>query len=89
MLGSGGWRSMPVADWCIYSRPGCSLCEQMIEELAAMLGPAAVHAQVIDISGDDRLERKYGARIPVLMADGEFVCAYRLDHGRVQQLLAG
>lgn len=84
-----GRRSTPVPDWRVYSRPGCSLCEQMIEELAAVLGPAAAHAQVIDISGNDSLERKYGARIPVLLADGEFVCAYRLDHGRVQQLLAG
>jgi hypothetical protein len=30
------------------------------------------------------LERRYGERIPVLMADGEFVCAYRLDAGRVR-----
>jgi Glutaredoxin-like domain (DUF836) len=80
---------VPVPDWRIYSRPGCCLCEQMIEELAALLGSGAVDAQVIDISGDRLLERKYGARVPVLLADGEFVCAYRLDHGRVQQLLAG
>jgi hypothetical protein len=80
---------MLVPDWRVYSKPGCCLCEQMIEELAALLGPEAVRAQVIDISGDPTLERKYGARIPVLIADGEFICAYRLDPGRVKQLLAG
>jgi hypothetical protein len=74
--------------WRVYSRPDCCLCEQMIEELAALLGPAAESAEVVDISGDATLERKYGARVPVLMADGEFVCAYRLDRERVQQLLA-
>jgi hypothetical protein len=76
-----------MPQWRVYSRAGCCLCEQMIEELAAMLGPAAAHAELVDISGDTTLERKYGARIPVLMADGEFVCAYRLDRERVAQLL--
>jgi acyl-CoA synthetase (NDP forming) len=76
-----------VPQWRVYSRVGCCLCEQLIEELAAMLGPAAVHAEVVDISADATLERKYGARIPVLLADGEFVCAYRLDRDRVARLL--
>ena len=42
--------------------------------------------QVVDIDGQPELERKYGTRIPVLMADGEFVCAYRLDVERVRAL---
>jgi hypothetical protein len=40
--------------------------------------------QVVDIAGDAELERKFGTRIPVLLADGEFVCAYRLDVERVR-----
>ena len=77
-----------MPEWRIYSRPGCCLCEELIEELIEVLGPAAAHAQIVDISGDAVLERKYGARIPVLMADDEFVCAYRLDRQRVEQLPA-
>lgn len=73
--------------WTIYSREGCSLCEQLMADLAALLGPAAAGVQVVDISGDPELERKYGQRIPVLMADGEFVCAYRLDEERVRAYL--
>jgi hypothetical protein len=41
----------------------------------------------VDISGDAQLERKYGSRIPVLMADDELVCAYRLDRQRLQYWL--
>ena len=43
--------------------------------------------RVIDIGEDPALERKYGERIPVLTADGEFVCAYRLDRRRGREAL--
>ncbi len=74
--------------WTVYSREGCSLCEQLMIELAELLGPAAATVSVIDIGGDAELERKYGRRIPVLLADGEFVCAYRLDLERVRAHLS-
>jgi len=77
-----------MPQWTVYSRAGCSLCEHMLEELAELLGPqAAAAVQVVDIEGDPELERKYGTRIPVLLADGEFVCAYRLDAERVRAYL--
>jgi glutaredoxin len=77
-----------MPQWTVYSRTGCSLCEHMLEELAELLGPQAGAAvQVVDIEGDPELERKYGTRIPVLLADGEFVCAYRLDAERVRAYL--
>ena len=73
--------------WTVYSRADCSLCERMFEELAELLGPAAAAAvQVIDIDGQPGLEQRYGTRIPVLTADDEFVCAYRLDAQRVRAL---
>ena len=75
--------------WTVYTRSGCSLCEQMIGELADLLDPAAAAAvRVIDIEGDPELERKYAQRMPVLLADGEFVCAYRLDRERLRAYLA-
>ena len=79
--------SVPIS-WTVYSRPECSLCEQLLQELAEILGPAAAAAvQVVDVDQDPELERRYGSRIPVLMADGDFVCAYRLDRARVDRLL--
>lgn len=70
------------------SRAECSLCEQLLVELGELLSPAeAARVVVVDIDQDPALERKYGQRIPVLLADGEFVCDYRLDRERVQLLL--
>jgi glutaredoxin len=77
-----------MSKWTVYSRAGCSLCEQMLNELAAIL-PAeeAERVRVVDIEADPELMRKYATRIPVLVVDGEFVCAYRLDHDRVATYL--
>jgi hypothetical protein len=76
-----------VSRWIVYSRPGCSLCEEFMEELAALLGERAAQVQVIDIDGAADLLRKYRDRIPVLTIDGDFVCAHRLDEERVRRYL--
>lgn len=79
---------MPAAqNWLVLSRPDCSLCDDLLQELVQILGPQAEQVQVQDISGDPELERKYGSRIPVLLIDGEFVCAYRLERARLQAYL--
>jgi hypothetical protein len=77
-----------MTQWTVYSRPDCGLCEELVHELAALLPPEMTsQVRVIDISSDPELERRYGLRIPVLLADGEFVCAYRLDHERLAPYL--
>lgn len=77
-----------MSDWIVYSRPGCGLCEEFMTELADLLGERAAAVQVVDIDGDERLQRKYFDRIPVLTVNGDFVCQYRLDAERVRRYLA-
>jgi len=77
-----------MPQWTVLSRAGCTLCEQMLEELAAALPAAdAARVEIIDIADHPDLEAKYGRRIPVLLADGDFVCAYRLDGERLRGYL--
>jgi Glutaredoxin-like domain (DUF836) len=59
----------------------------MLAELFDLLGEPATAIRVQDISGDAELERHYGQRIPVLLIDGDFVCAYRLDMARLRAYL--
>ena len=73
--------------WTVYTRPGCSLCDRLLEELAELLGGEAANVSVVDISDNPELEAKYARRIPVLLADGDFVCAYSLDVERVKGFL--
>jgi len=76
-----------MTSWLVYTRPECSLCETLLAELATALGPAAADVQVVDITDDPELEPRYGRRLPVLLADGEFLCEYRLDHARLAPYL--
>jgi hypothetical protein len=74
--------------WTIYTRPGCTLCEAFMAELGLLLGPVvAADVRVIDISDNADLERRYGAKVPVLTADDDFVCAYYVDRDRVSAYL--
>ncbi len=74
--------------WTVYSRPGCSLCEAFVADLAEFLSPAqAASVEIIDITDDPELEARYSAKIPVLTADGDFLCCYHLDRARVQAYL--
>ena len=77
-----------IHQWQVLSRAECSLCETMLIELANLLGDQISQVQVCDIEGNAELEHKYGQRIPVLLIDGEFVCAYKLDQHRAKMYLS-
>ena len=73
--------------WTVLSRAECSLCEQLLVDLAEEIGPAeAAAVNVVDVDQDAELVRKYGHRVPVLLADGDFVCDYRLDRTRLRAI---
>jgi hypothetical protein len=75
--------------WTVYTRAGCTLCESLMVELAELLGPHdAAAVEVVDIADDAELSARYGSKIPVLLADGDFVCCYHLDRERVRAHLA-
>jgi glutathione S-transferase len=77
-----------MTTWTVLSRAECSLCEQLLVELAEELSPAeAATVSVVDVDQDPELVRKYGHRVPVLLADGDFVCDYRLDRERLRQIV--
>lgn len=78
---------MQTSTWQVLSREDCSLCEQMVAELLELLGDQARNIQIVDIDTVPELARKYALRIPVLLIDDEFVCAYRLDRERLAMYL--
>jgi len=72
----------------LYSRPGCHLCEQALEELVALHREGyrfALHE--VDIESDDALLRSMLERIPVLELDGEVVSELILDQTSVRARL--
>jgi thioredoxin-like negative regulator of GroEL len=71
----------------IYSRPGCHLCELLIEKLLPMIR-GQLNLEVVNI--DDRPEwlAEFGTRIPVVEFAGQFVCQYTLDEAEIHRILA-
>ena len=69
----------------LYSRPGCHLCEQMLEELEQY--QSAVTVNVINIDDDPELIRKFAARIPVLAMGDTEICQYHLDQDALSNYL--
>ncbi len=70
----------------VYSRRGCHLCEQLIEELLPLLRGRA-ELSVRDIDTRDDWRAAYDTRVPVLEYDGEVVCQYHLDRKALTSIL--
>ena len=71
----------------VYSRPGCHLCEVLIEQLLPVVrGKAEV--RVHDIETRDDWRARYGLIIPVVEVEGEDLCRFKLDREAVRAALA-
>jgi len=54
----------------VFHAPGCHLCESALGVVEAVRGEAELAVELVDISGDAELERRYRERIPVVEIDG-------------------
>jgi glutaredoxin len=64
----------------VYSRPGCHLCEEAIEEIVAIHGEGReFDLHEVDIESDELLLRRMLEKIPVVEVDGVVVSELSLD----------
>jgi len=76
------------AQLVLYTRPGCHLCEQALEQLVALHGEGyRFELLEVDIESDDALLRAMLERIPVLELNGEVVSEVLLDQTSVRARL--
>jgi len=76
------------AQLVLYSRPGCHLCEQALEQLVALQGEGyRFELREVDIESDETLLRGMLERIPVLELNGEVVSELTLDQTSVRARL--
>ena len=77
--------SLPVIT--VFSRPGCHLCEELVEALLPMVrGRLAVDVQ--DVDQQPEWQSRYGLRIPVVCYDGEELSEFTLDRAAIERVLA-
>ncbi len=73
---------MEPLTFVVYSRRGCHLCEQLLEEIEPLVrGRAALSVRDVDQRPEWR--EAYGQRVPVVCCDGDEVCQYNLDRRAV------
>jgi predicted thioredoxin/glutaredoxin len=72
----------------LVQRRDCSLCEEMLAELAALGHRLQLPAlELVDVDSDPQLKRRHGLDVPVLLMDGAVVCRHRLDPDELTRLL--
>ena len=55
----------------LYGKPGCCLCDEAREAVAAVRASHPFELDEVDVSTDPELHNRYGERIPVVVVDGE------------------
>ena len=77
-----------MADVVVYSRPGCHLCEEALEQIVALHGEGyRFNLHEVDIESNDLLLRRYLERIPVVEVDGIEASELVLDRAAVKARL--
>ena len=77
-----------MADVVVYSRPGCHLCEEALEQIVALHGDGyRFNLHEVDIESNDLLLRRYLERIPVVEVDGIEVSELVLDRAALKARL--
>lgn len=76
---------MPVR-LTLLTRPYCHLCDDMRKALAEHAPEVPVLE--IDVDADPALEARWGTLVPVLLADGQELCHYRLDIRALDAIVA-
>ena len=70
----------------LYSREGCGLCTEMLEELVPWAAARGLEVEVLDVDADPQARRRYGYRVPVLMLDGEPAAHGHLELDALERL---
>jgi glutaredoxin len=71
----------------LYSKPGCHLCDDAREVVAAVCDELGESFDEVDITTSEELMRSFGEQIPVTFVDGEQHDFWRVDAARLRAAL--
>jgi hypothetical protein len=77
-----------VTQITVWSREGCGLCDELLDELLPWAASRGYEVRVLDVDEDATMQRRYGHRVPVVTLDGDPVCHGHLDLPELERLLA-
>ena len=71
----------------LYSRAGCHLCDDMLDDIELACLGTSLTVTVVDIDSSPELVRLYGERVPVLHDGNRELCAVRLEPGVIPAIV--
>jgi glutaredoxin len=71
----------------LYSKPGCHLCDDAREVIAAVCAELGESFDEVDITTSEDLMHAFGEQIPVTFVDGEQHDFWRVDAKRLRDAL--
>lgn len=83
----GTWK--PAARVSIIGKPGCHLCDEVRDVVAAVATELAVTWEEVSILDHGDLLERYAEQIPVTFVDGLQHDYWRIDEGRLRAALEG
>jgi glutathione S-transferase len=63
----------------LYGKPGCHLCDEARAVVERVRAGRHIELREVDVTLDPALYREYGARIPVLVLEGEELFEYFVE----------
>ncbi len=73
-----------MIDLRLYSRQGCTLCDEMKETIDRLASDFPLRLEVVDIDLDAELVRHYNEEVPVLFVNGRKFAKYRVTEARLR-----
>jgi glutaredoxin len=71
----------------LLSKPGCHLCDDAREIVAAVCAELGESFEEVSIESDPELQREYSEQIPVIFVDGRQHDFWRVDPDRLRKAL--
>lgn len=72
----------------LYGKPGCCLCDEARDAIAAVRARRDFDLEEVDVSLDPALNREYGERIPVVAVDGREELELTVEASELETRLA-
>ena len=69
----------PMRILTVYERPGCHLCDDMVESLVEWRSELNFEIERVDVDRSSELADRYGSRVPVLAHGCVEICHFFLD----------
>lgn len=72
----------------VFSRPGCGLCDDVLEQLATLRQSFAFEVATVNVDEDDALRTRHGERVPVVEVNGREIGWGQIPPTVVEQHIA-